>query len=421
MNIGGTSVVFWPVIALVIGLFVFVLYLLRSRSLIRGQAEQLLVHVKDLDKSLVEANAFLKSEKEKSAEIKEWSSRTEQQLKDSFKALASEELHNNSERFQKRAGEELGGLIKPLREDLTKMDSNVRNLEKARAVSYESLNVQVMSLFKETSKLNKSLSSQIDRGHWGEHRLRQLVELSGMLEHVDFEEQMSATLKDPDRKVGRPDMIIRGPQGRIFPVDSKAPLDAYQEAMETNDDKVRRENIKRHVKAMKDRITELSRKEYWNQFSNSPDFVVMFVPIDSSLTLAQQHDPDIIQFSMQKNVILVSPMLLMALLRIIRYVWQEHTIIKNAQSIADEGKEYFKRLGILSNHLVNVAKSFDNLLNHWNQAVGSLERTLKPQAEKLRKLGASGDEIEFPERIGEIPRRPHRTEDESDSQKALPS
>ena len=182
MNIGGTSVVFWPVIALVIGLFVFVLYLLRSRSLIRGQAEQLLVHVKDLDKSLVEANAFLKSEKEKSAEIKEWSSRTEQQLKDSFKALASEELHNNSERFQKRASEELGGLIKPLREDLTKMDSNVRNLEKARAVSYESLDVQVMSLFKETSKLNKSLSSQIDRGHWGEHRLRQLVELSGMLD-----------------------------------------------------------------------------------------------------------------------------------------------------------------------------------------------------------------------------------------------
>ena len=421
MNVGGISVVFWPVIALVIGLFVFVLYLLRSRSLIRGEAEQLLVRVKDLEKSLVEANAFLKSEKEKSTEIKEWSSRTEQQLKDSFKALASEELHNNSERFQKRASEELGGLIKPLREDLTKMDSNVRNLEKAREVSYKSLDLQIESLFKETNKLTKSLSSQIERGHWGEHRLRQLVELSGMLEHVDFEEQMSATLKDPDRKVGRPDMIIRGPQGRIFPVDSKAPLDAFQEAMETNDDKVRRENLDRHAKAMKDRITELSRKEYWNQFSNSPDFVVMFVPIDSSLSLAHQHDPDIIQFSMQKNVILVSPMLLIALLRIIRYGWQEHTIIKNAQSIAEEGKEYSKRLGILSNHLVNVAKSFDHLLSHWNQAVGSLERTLKPQAEKLRKLGASRDEMEFPERIEEIPRRPHRTEDESDSQKALPS
>ena len=181
MNIGGTSVVFWPV-ALVIGLFVFVLYLLRSRSLIRGEAEQLLVRVKDLEKSLVEANAFLKSEKEKSAEIKEWSSRTEQQLKDSFKALASEELNNNSERFQKRASEELGGLIKPLREDLTKMDSNVRNLEKAREVSYKSLDLQIESLFKETNKLTKSLSSQIERGHWGEHRLRQLVELSGMLE-----------------------------------------------------------------------------------------------------------------------------------------------------------------------------------------------------------------------------------------------
>jgi DNA recombination protein RmuC len=356
----------------------------------------------ELNVRVAETEASLRAEKEKNV----WTDDAKEQFKNAFKVLATEELESKSNQLTATAKNELTGVVGPLKEELTKLDKHVRDLEAKREGAYSSLGTQLDglhrlqdSLRQQTTTLAQALKAPTIRGRWGEIHLRRLVELSGLEKHVDFTEQEST-------QSGRPDMIVRLPEKGIVPVDAKVPLDAFLKAMETDDEDLRKGFLAQHAQAMRSRIRELAQRAYWDQFETMPEMVVMFVPVEASLSAAFQSDRELFEYAFQSKVLITSPIALFALLKAIAFGWQQQQVAVNAAQIAAQGKTVYERAMIFVAHLAGVGRSLENSVKKYNEAVGSLDGRVLPAARRLGELGVSAVEIETPAPIELQPRLP---------------
>lgn len=345
-----------------------------------------------------------------------------------FVTLSSDALQKNHQAFINLAMENLGkfqrgaeaslqqrelsmaNMVQPIRDALDKTERQVQLMEKARHQAYGALSQQIKMLAEsqkhlqgETQNLVKALRRPEVRGQWGEITLKRLVELAGMVEHCDFFEQEHTSTGET---AIRPDMIVRMPGKREVVVDVKTPLDAYLSAVEATDEKEIAEHLRRHMMNVRERVRELSAKAYWGQFSNAPDFVILFIPGEQFLTAALDLDPGLLETAMSKKVILSTPTSLMALLRAIAYGWRQELLTENAEKIRETGEEMYHRLSIFSEHLAKVGRSLDSSVTHYNNAVGSFQSKLLPGASKFIDMGIKPrKEMEIPEQTEKSARK----------------
>ena len=374
----------------------------RTRSAYQSEREEFKVRIATLEKG-----------READMEQLKWTEQAESKMREAFTALASEALKDNSEALSRQARSNLKSLVDPLKENLTSLDGYVRELERARKGAYESLKQQLSQLDatharlqKTTTTLSQALKSPTVRGRWGELQLRRVVEMAGMVSHVSFDEQTST-------ESGRPDMIVYLPNGGILPIDSKVPLKSYLTAMEETDDQLRKAHLAKHAKDMRERVKELARKQYWDQFDETPDFVVMFIPNEACLGTAFENDPDLLEYAIDKKVLISSPVNLIALLRAVAYGWQQHQITKNALKIAREGQELYNRLERFIDRLTDVGKYLKRSVEGYNRALGSLDNRLIPAVRRFQEMGLSTTQLDAPPKIEVQPILPPASESES--------
>ena len=344
----------------------------------------------ELERTLATAEAELRVERE-SADTR---------LETAIKALSSEALDANSSRFLELAETHLSGHVKPLRDSLERMDRQLQTVERVRQESYGALQTQVSTLAERAGSLTNALRTPHVRGRWGEAQLRNVVEFAGMVEHCDYVSQATTAT---DEGTLRPDLVVRVPGGKHVVIDAKAPLVAYLDAFETSDEAERQLRLADHARQVRDHVGKLSAKGYWRQFDPSPDFVVMFLPDESYLRAAHEHDPSLQEYAWSSNVILASPSTLMVLLRTVAITWQQETIAESAREVSDLGRELYKRLSTMGAHFAKLGRSLGGAVDAYNQTVGSLERQVLPQARRFEQHGIAG--IEPPE-LQPIERQP---------------
>jgi DNA recombination protein RmuC len=349
------------------------------------------------------------------------------QLTGAFSELANKSLQSNSENFLRLAEQNLGarqekakrdlgdrekaieGLVKPIQEALQASQKQISELEKSRSEAYggiksqlETMQLGQLSLAKETQNLVNALRRPEVRGRWGEITLRRLVELAGMVEHCDFQEQVHSTTDD---QIIRPDMIVHMPNKRDLVVDVKTPLDAYLEAAEAKDDTQRQLGLQRHARNVRDHIKALSSKAYWAQFSNSPEFVILFIPGDQFLSAALNEDPDLIESALAQQIILATPTSFVALLKAVAYGWRQLALADNAQEIRVLAEDLYGRLATFVAHMNKVGRQLGSSVESYNRAVGSLERKVLPGARKFVELGIhTKKKLEKTETLDPVPR-----------------
>jgi len=282
-------------------------------------------------------------------------------------------------------------LVQPIREALAKTETQIRSIERDRIDAFATIRSQMevlatgqTLLSRETRNLVTALRRPDVRGQWGEITLRRLVELSGMTAHVDFTEQHHQTTESG---AVRPDMIVHMPERRDIVVDVKTPLDAYLAAVEARDDEERSAQLRRHAQIVGARVRELSSKQYWSQFENSPEFVVLFLPGDQFLTAALQENHGLIDEALRQNVMLATPTSLVALLKAVAYGWKQTVLADNAAEIRRLGEDLYKRLAVFGEHLGKLGKSLGSSVDSFNKAVGSLEQQVLPAARRFPELG----------------------------------
>ena len=338
---------------------------------------------------------------------------TETQLRLAIENASRAALDANSETFLKLAREVFGTdqaraqatlkereeaikqLVEPLKLALARQEERAQSLERTHLESAGKLSGQIENLVKvqdllqrETRNLSTALRRPEVRGRWGEITLRRVVELAGMSEHCDFTEQEHVALEAGSM---RPDLVVRMPEDRCIVVDAKTPLDAYLAAVEAPDDDARREALARHARQVEERVRELGRKSYWEQFEHSPEFAVLFLPGDQFLSAALAEKPELIDAALKQRIIVTTPSTLMALLKVIAYGWRQSRVTENAREIRELGQDLHKRLDVFVNHLRKVGRSLGGAVDCFNAAVGSMERNVLPQARKFTELGASTD------------------------------
>ena len=352
-----------------------------------------------------------------------------QRLGEAFRSLSAQTLQANNQAFfdlakqtfsslQQGAGHELDArkvaveaLVKPIHESLAKVGATLTELEKSRTAGQAAVAEQVASLISaqrqlstETATLSRALRAPGIGGRWGEIQLQRVVELAGMLEHCDFQTQTSTTV---DEIRLRPDLVVRLPGGKAIAVDSKAPLQGYLDALEATDEGTRKLHLLAHAKAVRGHLQALSQKSYWDRLQPSPEFVVLFLPGETFFSAALEQDPSLIEAGVEARVILATPTTLIALLRAVAYGWRQERLTKNAEVVAQLGKELHERIRAFTTHLGKVGKALDGAVASYNQAVGSLESRVLPGARKFTELGAAGgDELPLLEPLDKAARSP---------------
>jgi len=348
-------------------------------------------------------------------------------LEQTFEALAGKALRSSNESFLQLAKESLetvlaegkgdlqkrqqavDELVKPLMESLNRYEGHVRALEESRQKAYGSLEEQIKSLNEtqralrdRTDALVTALRRPEVRGRWGEITLKRVAELSGMVEHCDFEEQVSV---GSDEGRLRPDMLVHLPAGREIVVDAKVPLDAYLDAVSAEDENKRAAHLSRHARQMRTHMNQLSAKSYWEQLPRTPALVVMFIPGESFFSAALESDRTLLEDGMAKRVVLASPTTLIALLHAVAYGWREQQLTRNAQEISELGRQLYERLITFSEHFEDVRKGLERANEAFNKAVGSMEARVFPAARRFRDLGvAPAPEIAVVEPVETTPR-----------------
>ncbi|MCR6646202.1 MAG: DNA recombination protein RmuC [Terricaulis sp.] len=341
-----------------------------------------------------------------------------------FLALAAKALEASqanfmalaNQTFEKHSLAAAGGVkevLAPAQEHLNKLAQSVEALDKARLADKSVMGEQVRQIMDAVGSTNKTTQNLLTalraspkmRGRWGEQTLRNVLELSGLSAHVDFTEQASTT--DGEGARLRPDVLINLPGGRCIVVDSKVALSGYLDAMEATDDAAREAHLKKHAAELKAHVKGLSSKDYWRHVPDTADFVVLFVPGENFLAAAAERDPNLFDDAFAQKVIITTPSTMVALAKSVAYGWRQEQSAKNAQEIADLGRELYRRMGVMVKHIDDLGRAIIGANERYNSVVGSLERMVLPQTRKFRELGAGDDEdVPSPRGVEVAPRLP---------------
>jgi len=374
-----------------------------------------------------EMRALLEAERRVSAERVASAQNDERRAAERFRSLAAEALQANSEQFMVVAEErlkrsQLAGavelsrredavrqLVEPLTRTLDQVKAEVATAERARLQAQSGLAEQLRAMQEssellrtETGQLVTALRSSQVRGRWGEIQLRRVVEAAGMLEHVDFVEQGQVHTDDGAL---RPDMIVRIAGGKNVVVDAKVAFLGYLDAVQTDDDAIRKDRLAAHARHVRKHIDDLGAKQYWEQFSPAPEFVVMFVPAEAFLHAALEADPGLLEHAMARNVVLATPMTLVATLRTIAYAWRQEALATNAQQVLTLGRELHGRLSTLGGHVGRLGRQLDGAVRAYNETVSSLESRVLVSARRLAELKVTDEELEAPAQIDRAARQ----------------
>lgn len=352
-------------------------------------------------------------------EQKQYLNATNEQLKDQFEALSSKVLQSNNQQFLDLAKttlekhfsdskndldkrqQAIDSLVKPLNESLNRFDGKIQEIEKAREGAYSEIKVfldamkgTTEKLQKETNTLVSALKTSHTRGKYGEIGLKRVVEFAGMSPFCDFEEQTSV---QGENGLLRPDLIVRLPGNRKVIIDSKVPLNQYMQAFETEDEALRKHHLINHTKAVREHLKNLSSKAYWNQYQDAPDYVVMYLQIESSFGSALELDRTLIEDALNNRIIIATPTTLITMLRTISFSWQQIHVAENIYQMRDAGIELYNRVNVLIKHFTTVGHNLNQATQSYNNAVGSLESRFIPQVKKLKEIGGTLMEKEITE------------------------
>lgn len=367
------------------------------RARIAALVDRLTDVTQTLDATTVERDETIRVIRELEPEVARLRERTavlgevKTQVEDRLKVVAAEVLTKSSEKLADSTKQ----ILEPLRLSVERVDRRAHALEEARRQAHGALAKELEHVAQgqerlrtETANLVNALRTPHVRGRWGEVQLRRVIEYAGMVPHCDFVEQ--ATTSDSEGRILRPDVVVTIPGGKSVVIDSKTPLDAYLDWLEASDDDARARHLASHARQVRDHVGKLASKRYWRQFQPAPDFVVMFVPDETFLRAAQEHDSTIQENAWESGVIPASPTNLITLLRTIAAVWQQETAAEDARRISELGRELYERLGTMGKHFAKVGRSLDGAVAAYNETVGSLETRVLVTARKLDSEGGDG-------------------------------
>ena len=320
---------------------------------------------------------------------------TKESLRDTLNALSHEALKGFYKTLETEKEGQVTQLMRPVQESLKRLGEGMQSLEKERVKESSALTEQLkalvqseQSLRKETGNLVNALRRPQVRGLWGEMQLKTVVELAGMLEYCNFFEQQVHSAE----VVLRPDLIVRLPNEKQVIVDAKAPFEAFLEANSLEDRKLQEEKLQQHAKHLRQHVLSLSKKSYWEKFTPSPEFVVLFLPTEIFFSAALQYDPSLIEVGAQKGVIIATPTTLIGLLKAIGHGWKQDRWSRQAQEISALGNELYKRLLDMNKHFTSLGKSLSSSVESYNRAMGSLDRRVLVTARKFGEMGTAHSE-----------------------------
>lgn len=368
---------------------------------LKSELDKLKKNNDELNHNMLDFSAKYSAEKQKN----EWVDKADDKLRETFNSLSKEIIENTNVDFLNKANDKLNdfaskldekmqgenravaNILTPVSENLTELKKHIGELEEKRVSAYSDLNkaVEVLrgqndTLTMEARNLNSALHNSSVRGKWGEVQLRRVAELSGMNDHIDFDEQKQ------NESGKRPDMIIHLSGGRTIPVDSKVPMEHYLKYVECKDDVQNKVYLQGHVKAVKTHIDALAKKEYWKSESRAMQLVVLVIPYESGLSAAFEGDPELFEYAESKNVLLLSPVTFYAFLKAVSTGWTEYNLVKNAQEIAQLSKELIDRFDVFIDHVRNIGSNIDKAAASYNKAVSSYNTRLNPTFNKLKAL-----------------------------------
>jgi len=389
---------------------------LGTKSILSGLHHKELILKADEFNNLSRENSVLKSKVEAQANSLE---EVRKVMVDTFKSAASDALTQNNKQFLDLAKSQLethvkeaegnlderksaiAEMLKPVKESIDSYKKRIEELEKGSEKTFGQVtemlsNIQITntSLQKETGALVNALRNPRVRGRWGEIGLKRVVEFSGLSAHCDFVEQVYTEGED---SVLKPDMIINLPGNSHVVVDSKLPLDAYLQALETDDENSRNLLFSKHARDLRDHVNKLSKKQYWSQFDNTPDFVVLYMEVESALNVALMTDKTLLQDAMNNKIILATPTTLIVVLKSVAMSWQQHNITENALQIMEAAMDFYSRVNVFADHLDKVGGGLKTALKGYNDAIGSWESRVLPAGRKLEQLKATDNKNVLPD------------------------
>ena len=328
--------------------------------------------------------------------------KADQRIRETFQALASQALNDNRKSFFDLAKTSFEAYRQPIADTLKRVDQRLGDVERERIESYARLSEQIVALGSSATTLANALRTPAVRGRWGELQLRRVVEMAGMLQRCDFDEQPGLFTENGRF---RPDLIVHLPGGKQIVVDAKVPLEQFLEAQSATDEGARTTRLQGHARQVRDHMDRLAAKAYWDQLGNSPEMVVMFLPGESLFSAALQHDLTLIEHGLQQRVLLASPLTLIALLTTVAHSWRQEALTENYREVARLGKEFYERLATFADRFDEIRKRLDGAVQAYNEAAGSFESRILVSARRLRELEVTtADELRPADPIERVPR-----------------